>query len=403
MSNSLKAFLIGLSFSVIVLVSFFIGAISDRVFGVKPVDYFLSKNSNFASIAQSKNSSQTTTTPLRTEEKSIVDVADQASTSVVTISIKQQPRTQSRMPGFFGFDGFGFNQPQIQEPQQNVQPIQQDIGSGFVVDKGLVVTSKHVVADGSQYFVYDRNDKEHKVSNIYRDPVNDLAILKVDDLDAPTLQLGDSDKLKVGQSVIAIGTALGEFRHTVTTGVVSGLGRGIQAGDSFGSSVESLENVIQTDAAINPGNSGGPLLDSSGQVIGINTAVSQQGQNIGFAIPINVIKTSLNNFDQTGKFDRPFLGVRFQVISQQAAIYNNLPQGDYLIEVIPNSSAAAAGLQQGDIITDFDGKSLKDNDLSKLISTKKIGDKVSIKYWRKDQQKELQMELKAEPSPSASP
>ncbi len=402
MSNSLKSFLIGLSLSLIVIVSFFVGAISDRVFGVKPIDFFLKKNSISQLADQAKNSTQAVATPLRTEEKSVVDVADQASTSVVTISIKQQPRVRANMPSFFGFEGFGFSQPQVQPPQ-NTQPTQHDIGTGFVVDKGLVVTSKHVVSDGTEYFVYDRNDKEHKVTNIYRDPTNDLAILKVDDLQAPALKLGDSETLKVGQSVIAIGTALGEFRHTVTTGVVSGLGRGIEAGDSFGSSVESLENVIQTDAAINPGNSGGPLLDSAGQVIGINTAVSQQGQNIGFAIPINVIKTSLANFDQTGKFDRPFLGIRFQPISQQTAIYNNLPQGDYLIEVIPNSSAADAGLQQGDIITDFDGKSLKDNDITKLIGSKKIGDKVKIKYWRKDQQKEIEMQLKAEPAASPTP
>jgi S1-C subfamily serine protease len=369
---------------------------------VKPIDFFLKKNGISQFADQVKNSNQAVATPLRTEEKSVVDVADQASTSVVTISIKQQPRIQTSMPSFFGFEGFGFSQPQVQQPQ-NTQPTQHDIGTGFVVDKGLVVTSKHVVSAGSEYFVYDRNDKEHKVTNIYRDPSNDLAILKVDDLQAPALKLGDSDTLKVGQSVIAIGTALGEFRHTVTTGVVSGLGRGIEAGDSFGSSVESLENVIQTDAAINPGNSGGPLLDSAGQVIGINTAVSQQGQNIGFAIPINVIKTSLANFDQTGKFDRPFLGIRFQPISQQTAIYNNLPQGDYLIEVIPNSSAADAGLQQGDIITDFDGKNLKDNDITKLIGSKKIGDKVKIKYWRKDQQKEIEMQLKAEPAASPTP
>lgn len=403
-SRSLTFFLAGLGLSVIVIVSFFVGAISDRVFGVKPIDYLLGKTSTKLLIGPAQSANSAGTTPLRVEEKSVVDVADQASNSVVTISIIEPQRLQSQsqsMDQFFNTFGFGFNPGQSTQPgqqsQQNTPSAQQDIGSGFVVDKGLVVTSKHVVSEaGASYSVYDRSDKEHKVTNIYRDPVNDLAILKVDDLDAPAMQLGDSDQLKVGQSVIAIGTALGEFRHTVTTGVVSGLGRGIQAGDAYGSSVENLENVIQTDAAINPGNSGGPLLDSSGQVIGINTAVSEQGQNIGFAIPINVIKTSISNFDQTGKFDRPFLGIRYQLISQQAAIYNNLPQGAYLIQVIPGSSAAGAGLQQGDIITDLDGKSLKDTDLVKIISTKKVSDKVVVKFWRKSEQKSLEMTLKAE-------
>jgi serine protease Do len=196
--------------------------------------------------------------------------------------------------------------------------------------------------------------------------------------------LGDSSKLQVGQLAIAIGTALGEFNNTVTTGVVSGLGRGVIAGSVFEGYVEQLDNVIQTDAAINPGNSGGPLLDSRGQVIGVNTAVSQSGQNIGFALPINVIKESLDNFNETGQFNRPYLGVAYQIIPPDVAKRNNVPEGALVQTVVEGSAADAAGIQEGDIITEFDGKEVKEetSELSRLISQKKVGDRVQIKLYR---------------------
>lgn len=172
--------------------------------------------------------------------------------------------------------------------------------------------------------------------------------------------------------MIAIGTALGQFRHTVTTGVISGLGRGIQAIDPGMGSAEEIDNVIQTDAAINPGNSGGPLLDRSGEVIGVNVAVSQGAQNIGFALPINVIKASIANFNDTGSFDRPYLGVSYRDISQEAALFNEVPQGAYVVSVVDGSSAAQAGLQAGDIITEFDGQSLKDHQLASLSCQKAL-------------------------------
>ena len=153
------------------------------------------------------------------------------------------------------------------------------------------------------------------------------------------IELGDSSKIKVGQLAIAIGTALGEFRHTVTTGVISGLGRGIS---------KTLDNVIQTDAAINLGNSGGPLLNSAGQVIGVNTAVSQQGQNIGFAIPINVIKDAIDNFNKTGQFSRPFMGVRYRQIDQKTALLNDIPSREpYVEEIVEGSPAEKAGIVAG--------------------------------------------------------
>lgn len=389
-NKGLQYFLLGLSVSAIIIISFFVGAISDRVFVVKPVDMFLGKKPNLFT-PQTPAPEGSAPTILNSQEKLIVDVAERTSGSVVTVAAKKQ---QSLRPldDLFGF-GFG------QSPQSGGQTkqVQHDIGSGFVVEGGFVVTNRHVVDDvTAEFLVIDSQDKEHKILNIYRDPSNDLAVLRVEGLTAAPMDLGDSDSLKVGQSVIAIGTALGQFRHTVTTGVVSGLGRGIEAGDPFGGSTEALENVIQTDAAINPGNSGGPLLDSTGKVIGVNVAVSAAGQNIGFAIPINVIKTSLKQFNETGKFDRPFLGVRYQAISQQAALLNNVPQGVLVLEVVQGSSAAEAGIQTGDIITKFDGKELKDTELSKLINSKKIGDKVKVEYYRKTDKKEVELTLKGQ-------
>jgi S1-C subfamily serine protease len=399
MSTALKAFLGGLAISAVILISFLGGAIADRVFVIKPLNGWLGTRQPWFAPQQVGNpSSNVGPTELNPAEKSVVDVAASASQSVVTVAIKKtQAVYDPTQDPFSAFGLFGF---QFRRPRSSGQTkeVQADIGSGFVVDKnGLVVTNKHVVSDDQAgYLVIDKAGKEHKVEKMYRDPVNDLAILKVADMSAPAIALGDSDQIKVGQSVIAIGTALGEFRHTVTTGVVSGLGRGIEAGDQFGTQSESLDNVIQTDAAINPGNSGGPLLDSNGRVIGVNVAVSAQGQNIGFAIPINVIKSSIENFNSTGQFDRPLLGIRYQMISQQAALMNEVPQGAYVIEVVPESSAAVGGVKQGDIISDVDGKTLKETELAKIISQKKIGDKVKIKYWRDGKENTVEVTLKGQ-------
>lgn len=248
-----------------------------------------------------------------------------------------------------------------------------------------------------------RGRDKYEVDKIYRDPTNDVAILSVKNPPAggfKEIQLGTSSNLQVGQSVIAIGTALGEFRNTVTTGVVSGLGRGVTAGSPFQGFAERLDNVIQTDAAINPGNSGGPLLNSKGQVIGINTAVSSQGQNIGFAIPIDTIKESIDNFNKTGQFERPFLGVSYNIVSKQAAELNNLPQGALVQQIIVNSAAADAGIKIGDIITKIDDQDINEenNSLAVAISKKKIGDTVKLTVFRENETIELETKLKASPN-----
>lgn len=312
------------------------------------------------------------------EESVVIDVVKKVSPSVVTVGISTTRNTIQDN----SFDPFGiFNTPGTTD-----QKIEQDIGSGFIVSKeGLIVTNKHVVSDTqSKYRVITSDDKTFDVQKIYRDPSNDLAILQIDNDNLTPVELGDSSKLEVGQMAIAIGTALGEFRQTVTKGLISGLGRGITAGSPFEGFVERLDNVIQTDAAINPGNSGGPLLNSGGQVIGVNTAVASGSENIGFAIPINVVKDAISNFNATGQFSRPFLGVRYKMISRDLALLNEVPEGAYVVEVVSGSPAEKSGIKQGDIFTKFDGTSVKDNNggLAGLIGKKKVGDTVEVEYWR---------------------
>lgn len=323
------------------------------------------------------------------EESVITDVVDKVSSSVVTVSIIKT-KSLNRIFEINPMDPFDVFRPR--QGSGSPQKIDQDIGSGFIVGAdGLIVTNKHVVADTqAKYKVVTNDDKTYETVKIYRDPTNDLAIIKINPSAnsgqvLKPVTMGDSSKLKVGQTAIAIGTALGEFRNTVTVGVVSGLGRGITAGSPFEGYVERLDNVIQTDAAINPGNSGGPLLNSSGQVIGVNSAISSEGQNIGFALPINIVKDALNQFNNSGgKFERPFLGVRYKMITKDLALINEVPEGAYVQEVVEDSPADHAKIKAEDIITKIDGKKLTDKDggLAKIIAGKKVGEKISLEIWR---------------------
>ena len=295
--------------------------------------------------------------PVLSQDWYVINAVKKASPSVVSIGIV---RTVPIVERYFEqriFGDFEVVVPQIREKGTEKQEV--GGGSGFIVSEdGYIVTNKHVVSDTqAKYKVIIGKDETVEVIDIYRDPVNDLAILKVNKTGLTPVEMGDSDKLKVGQTVVAIGTALGEFRSTVTKGVISGLGRGITAG-GFGVGMEKLEDVIQVDAAINPGNSGGPLFDSNAKVIGVNVAVSQSGQSIGFALPINLVKASVDNFRQTGEFDRPYLGVAYQMISEKAALLNEVPVGAYVQTVIKDSPAAKSGLQSGDIITEIEGQKL---------------------------------------------
>jgi S1-C subfamily serine protease len=331
------------------------------------------------------------------EESVTIDVVKRVTPSVVTIGItKNQPIFDYGSQDLF--DPFGvFSQPR----PQGLKQIKQDIGTGFIVrSDGLIITNKHVVADTSaKYRVVTTDNKTFDVQKIYRDPNNDLAILKIETTGLVPVEMGDSSKLQVGQFAIAIGTALGEFRSTVTTGVVSGLGRGITAGTPFEGS-EKLENVIQTSAAVNPGNSGGPLLNSSGQVIGVNVAVASGAQNIGFALPINLVKESMKAFEANGQFaPRPYLGVEYQMVTRQMSILNEIPEGAYVKTVVTDGPAEKAGVQNDDIITKIDGKKVSDSDggLAAIISGKKVGDQVELTIYRGSETLTLRVTLEGAP------
>ena len=333
---------------------------------------------------------------IQSEESVVIDTVKKVGPSVVTISRDLPPQTNTYDLGLFSV--FGFDVPESTDPEP------QSIGSGFIVSAdGLIVTNKHVVSDTSaKYEVVTNNNKRYDVTQVYRDPLNDISILKIDPKKNPgqvlkPVILGSSSNLQVGQFVIAIGTALGEFPNTVTTGVISGLGRGITAGDYF--DAEELDNVIQTDAAINPGNSGGPLLNSSSEVIGVNTAVAAGGQNIGFALPIDTIKTSLDNFNKTGQFNRAFLGVSYRVIDEEIAKENDVVTGAYIQSVVSGSPAEKAGLTQGDIVTKIDGKPLSDKfQISNAVSGKKVGDSITLEIWKDGQIRSVNATLELTPS-----
>ncbi|MEK7162497.1 MAG: trypsin-like peptidase domain-containing protein, partial [Patescibacteria group bacterium] len=276
--------------------------------------------------------------------------------------------------------------------QRGTQKQQFSLGSGFLVSAdGLLVTNRHVVEDtAAEYSVVMNDGKRLGAKVLALDPLKDIAVLKLEGENFPFISLGSSDNLRVGQSVIAIGNALGEFQNTVSVGVISGLSRSIVAVGAV-SGPERLQQVIQTDAAINPGNSGGPLLDITGRAIGINTALAQGAENIGFALPINAVKKAVEDVKTFGKVRYPFLGVRYIIINPALKAERKLSMdygalitaGPGELAVLADSPAKKAGLQQGDIILEFDGMRVdQDHALGDLIASKRIGDTVKLKVLR---------------------
>lgn len=351
------------------------------------------KLSNIEKSSLKQDSDDVQKVQILTEESAIISAVEKTLPSVVTIGFEKTTRTPDRIQ-LNPFDPYS---PYKKLPGED-KTLERNIGSGFAIAADLIVTNKHVVADTDATYTIITNDhKTYTIKNISRDPLNDLALLKIESKSLVPIELGDSSKIKLGQIVIAIGTPLGEFPNTVTSGIISGLGRGITTGSPYEGFVERLDGVIQTDAAINPGNSGGPLLDSKGNVIGINTAVSTQSQNIGFAIPVDILKELYENYQSSGnKISRPYLGVRYQMISQKNAVLNELPEGAYIVEVVDPSPASKAGLLQKDIITYLDGDRIKGNDdkiLQKIISRKKVGDSISITVWRDGKEKKMTLNL----------
>lgn len=353
------------------------------------------------------------TVPLYPSETLVVNTVKKANPAVVAITVSKNvpvyerylERVPSPFEDFFGDDFFGgFTIPQLRQNGTELREV--GGGSGFLVSAdGYIVTNRHVVADESaEYTVFANDGKKYDAEVIARDPALDLAIIKINGSDFPHLTFADSEKLEVGQTVIAIGNALAEFRNTVSVGVVSGLSRSIVASDSLGRNAEALDQLIQTDAGINHGNSGGPLLNLSGEVIGVNVAIAEGAENIGFAISGNSVKNVVESVKTTGKIVRPYLGVRYVEITEEIKEKNNLSV-DYgvLVQrgaeigdlaVIPASPADKAGIVENDIILEIDGfKLTTEQSLTSLIRTKKVGDTVRLKISHRGEEKTVTVTL----------
>jgi len=272
-------------------------------------------------------------------------------------------------------------------------------GTGFLISPdGYILTNRHVVEAASkekgEYRVTLNSGKQYYAQFIDRDNANDLAVLKIFDKDLPCVEMGDSKTLELGISVIAIGNALGRYENSVTKGIVSGLGRSLTASDISGNS-ELLDNVIQTDAKINQGNSGGPLIDLSGRVVGINTAIEAQGSAIGFAIPINDAKPVIRSIIEHGRIFRPLVGVRYMMVTPEIAKENNLSRLDgawvtagidHTYAVMPGSAAELGGIRANDIIFEINAIKIDENNpLLSVVQRFRPGDRIGLKIQRANQ------------------
>ncbi len=345
----------------------------------------------------------------REKPKSIADVVEMVSPAVVSVIVSKYVSVIEEyyinpfeeLEEYYG-KRFGFEVPQYREKGKELQEV--GGGTGFIVSSdGLVITNKHVVYDeDAEYTVLTNDGQKYSAPVLARDPIQDIAVLKISATDLSIVKLGNSDKLRIGQTVIAIGNALGEFRNTVSVGVISGLARSVIAtGEGMS---EQLEEVIQTDAAINRGNSGGPLLNLYGEVIGVNTAMALGAENIGFAISINKVKKAIVDVQTTGKISYPFLGIRYILIDKTIQEKNDLPvdygalviQGDEPgeIAVMPGSAADKAGIVENDIILEADGEKITPkNTLAKMILKHSVGDKIILKVLRYGGEKIIEAEL----------
>lgn len=359
---------------------FLAGAFSSAIFYFQIKDY-LGKLENDSPSLIEKETVVKEYLPQTTQEQKIINVVEKNSPAVVSIVVSKDV-------------------PILKEYYT------QEIGggTGFIVSKdGLILTNKHVVLEeDADYTVFTSDGKKFSAKVLAKDPFQDLAIMKIKQENGESfsmVELGDSDGLKSGQTVVAIGFALGEFRNTVSVGVISGLGRRITA--AGGGFVETLEDVIQTDAAINKGNSGGPLLNLKGEVIGINTAMASGAQSIGFAIPINKAKKAIEQVKELGRIVHPFLGIRYVLVTEEVQKEYGLSV-DYGALIVsgtsgepaiwPDSAAEEAGLKQGDIVLEFNKERITlDNSLAKIIMKYNPGHEVRLKILRDN--KEFEVEL----------
>jgi len=336
------------------------------------------------------------------QKSPIVEIAKKISPAVITIIVsKDLPKVE----GFylFPFGGRQFMIPQIGKQKKEKTKI--GGGSGFIVSKeGYVLTCNHVVQDPTaDYTVIVEPTKKYSAKVLAKDPLIDVAILKIKDDHLPYIDMGDSSNIDLGETVIAVGNPLGEFEDTISAGIVSGLSRKIRAHQGPSFKATSLRGLIQTDAAINPGNSGGPLVNMEGKVIGINTAMVMGAQNIGFAIPINYAKKDLEEVMKFGKIKKPFLGVRYFILNEQVAKTNKLPvdYGALIVReslgesaIVKNSPADKAGLKEYDIILECNGKKInEETPLANLLQEQNIGAEIALKVLREGKKIDIKLKL----------
>ena len=285
---------------------------------------------------------------------------------------------------------------------------QQGGGTGFIITSdGLIATNRHVAdVEGAKYSVISADGKKYDAEVVSKDPIYDFAILKIDAKGLTTVEFGDSDDLEVGQRVIAVGNTLGEFQNSVTVGVLSGKERTIQASDSTGSSVQSIDNLLQTDAAINEGNSGGPLVNLKGQVVGINTATAAKGQaeGVGFAIPINSLKTAIDSIGKYGKIVRPYVGIRYVTVDKKIAAIKGMKEARGILvigdssnsmpAVIPDSPADKAGIREGDVIIQMGAEKIdQSNSFIKLLGQYQPGNEITLRVVRDGAEIDVKVKL----------
>lgn len=374
-----------------------------------------------ANMTETQTAFNATVNTVNQEDLVVKAVQNVSSAVVSVIATKDLPVFEKYYVDPFGQDEFlkqfvpsefwqNFQIPQYR--QKGTEERQISSGTGFFVSSdGLIATNKHVVEDKEANYSIIMNDGRKLNANVLaRDPLQDIAILKIEEVEGSGynfIPLGDSNNLKVGQTAIAIGNALGEFQNTVSVGVISGLHRNIIAGGLLGGGEEVLSELIQTDAAINSGNSGGPLLNLKGEAIGINTAMAQGAENIGFSLPINLVKRDISDVKAYGKIQYAYLGVRYTIVNAQVKEEKKLSvdYGALIIKgssgeagVMPNSPAEKMALKEGDVILEFNGEKITESStLSSLINSHRAGDKITLKILRNGEELSIQGTLESWP------